>query len=211
MTVDSLQRDLSVSKRQALTELYIRIKRFTPCCPPETRGGRHMLILLCDALKGETWAEDTCSLRFSDENITFAKMYGKIAAIITDKLQKGPVVDSNHESSPVMAYPVSYGQRFAKTPDDSARSFRNQSSGSSPYPRRPNREALPNDTCLRCKRKGHWAADCKYEGRLTITEAIAARLPGSSLDQLVKVLFQFSSEFDASEQAREENIQGEQE
>jgi hypothetical protein len=55
MTVDSLQRDMSVSKRQALTKLYNRILRFTPCFPPETRGDRHMLILLGDALKGETW------------------------------------------------------------------------------------------------------------------------------------------------------------
>jgi hypothetical protein len=47
-----------------------------------------MLILLCDALKYEVWAEDTCSLRLSDGNMTFAMMYGKLAAILTDKPQK---------------------------------------------------------------------------------------------------------------------------
>jgi hypothetical protein len=43
-------------------------------------------------------------------------MYGNLAAILTDKLQKGSVVDSIHESSPVMEYPGSCGQQFAKTP-----------------------------------------------------------------------------------------------
>jgi hypothetical protein len=36
-----------------------------------------------------------------------------------------------------------------------------------------------------------------------MTEAIAARLPGANSDQLVRVLYQFSSEFDAAEQARD--------
>jgi hypothetical protein len=109
MTMDSLQRELSVSKRQALTEMYNRILRFTPSCPPETRGDRHMLILLCDALKDEVWAEDTCSLRLSDGNITFAMMYGKLEAILTDKLQKGSVADLMSTGSPAIAYPVSFG------------------------------------------------------------------------------------------------------
>jgi hypothetical protein len=163
-----------------------------------------MLILLCDALREEAWAEDTCSLRLPDENVTFAKMYGKLAAILTDKLQKGSVVDSIHGPSPEIAYPVS-----SKPPDKPARHFRDPSLESPTYPRRPSRAALPNDTCLRCKNKGQWAADCKPEGRLTITEAIAARLPGANPDQLVKVLCQFSSELDAAEQAREENLSDE--
>jgi hypothetical protein len=37
-------------------------------------------------------------------------------------------------------------------------------------------------------------------------EAIAARLPAATPDQLANVLYQFSSEFNAAEQAREENI-----
>jgi hypothetical protein len=60
----------------------------------------------------EAWADDTCSLRLSDENVKFKKMYGKLAAILTDKLQKGSVVDSVQAPSPEMAYPVSYGQRL---------------------------------------------------------------------------------------------------
>jgi hypothetical protein len=117
MKMDSIQRELAVSKRQGLTELYNQILRLTPCCPSETRGDRHMLIVLCDALKNETWAEDTCSLRFSDGNLTFATMYGKLAAILTDKLQKGVVLDSIHSGPPAILYPVSFGQRFAQTPD----------------------------------------------------------------------------------------------
>jgi hypothetical protein len=206
-TMDSLQRELSVSKRQALTEMYNRILRFTPSCPPETRGDRHMLILLCDALKSESWAEDTCSLRLSDGSITFATMYGKLAAILTDKLQKGSVSDSFQGGSPAMAYPVSFGQRFAQTPDPPKRkaghypaaSWRSQTS-----PRRPIRNALPNDTCLRCKGKGHWAADCNSEGRLTMTDAIAARLRGADAEKAARVLFQFSQDFDAAESHREE-------
>jgi hypothetical protein len=76
-----------------------------------------MLIILCDTLKNEPWAENTCSLRLSDGDITFANMYGKFAAILTDKLQKGSIVDSIHASSPTMAYPVSFGQILAQTPD----------------------------------------------------------------------------------------------
>jgi hypothetical protein len=117
MTMDSIQRELAVSKRQALTELYYQILQFTPCCPSEKRGDRHMLIVLCDALKNETWAEDTCSLRFSDGNLTFATMYGKLAAILTKKLQKGVVLDSIHSGPPEMVYPVSFGQGFAQSPD----------------------------------------------------------------------------------------------
>jgi hypothetical protein len=63
-----------------------------------------MLILLCEAVKEEAWAEETCSLRLSDEYVTFAKMYGKLAAILTEKLHKGSVVDSIHAPSPDMAY-----------------------------------------------------------------------------------------------------------
>jgi hypothetical protein len=212
MTMDSIQRELSVSKRQALTEIYNRILRFTPCCPPETRGDRHMLILLCDTLKNEPWAEDTCSLRLSDGDITFANMYGKLAAILTDKLQKGSVVDSIHASSPTMAYPVSFGQRFAQTPDYPRGHLR--SNGATPSrtytsPRRPSRGALPRDTCLRCKGKGHWAADCNSEGRLTMTDAIAARLRGADSEKAARVLFQFTQDFDASESAKEERAEEE--
>jgi hypothetical protein len=204
LTLDSIQRDFSVSKRQALTELYNKILRFTPCCPVETRGDRHMLILLCDALKDEKWAEDMCSLRLSDGTITFAQMYGKLAAILTDKLQKGSVVDSFHNAAPAMAYPVSFGQRYAQTPELSRRHARAQTARSHKYPRRPARNALPTDTCLRCKEKGHWAADCRSEGRLTMTEAIAARLRGADSEKAAKILFQFSKDFDAAEAAREE-------
>jgi hypothetical protein len=117
MTMDSIQREFSVSKSQALNEIYNRILRFTPCCPPENRGDRHMLILLCDTLKNEPWAEDTCSLRLSNGDITFPNMYGKFAAILTDKLRKRSVVYSIHTSSTTMASPVSFGQRFSQTPD----------------------------------------------------------------------------------------------
>jgi hypothetical protein len=212
MTMDSLQRELSVSKRQALTEMYNRILRFTPCCPPETRGDRHMLILLCDALKNESWAEDTCSLRLSDGSITFATMFGKLAAILTDKLQKGSVSDSFQDGSPAMAYPVSFGQRFAQTPDPPRRKTGNHPTSSwraNTSPRRPSRSALPTDICLRCKGKGHWAADCNSEGRLTMTDAIAARLRGADSEKAARVLFQFSQDFDAAESHREELAAGE--
>jgi hypothetical protein len=43
MTLESIQRELSVEKRQALTQMYNRIFRFTPSCPPETGGNRNML------------------------------------------------------------------------------------------------------------------------------------------------------------------------
>jgi DnaJ-class molecular chaperone len=98
---------------------------------------------------------------------------------------------------------MSYGQRFAKPPDNPRRQFRSTSSGNYTALRRPSRAVLPNDTCLRCKGKGHWAADCKSEGRFSMTEAIAARLPGATSDQVVKVIYQLSSEFDAAEQERE--------
>jgi hypothetical protein len=91
--------------------------------------------------KEEAWAEETCSLRLFDENVTFAKMYGKLAAILTDKLQKGSVVDSIHAPSSEMAYPDRYGQRFVKPPDKPARHFQNPSSESSTYPRRTSRAA----------------------------------------------------------------------
>jgi hypothetical protein len=210
MTIDSLQRELSVSKRQALTEMYNRILRFTPSCPPETRGDRHMLILLCDALKDELWAEDTCSLRLSDGNITFAMMYGKLAAILTDKLQKGSVADLMSTGSPAMAYPVSFGQRFAQTPQPKRRQVQNpvfMESRAYTSPRRPKRSALPTDTCLRCKKRGHWAADCSSEGRLTMTEAIAGRLRGADTEKAANILFQFSQDFDAAEAARDEQLE----
>jgi hypothetical protein len=151
------------SNLQALTELYRRILQFTPCCPPETRGDRLMLIVICDTLKNETWAEDTCSLRLSDGNIKFATMYGKPAAILTEKLQKEVVLYSIHAGPPAMVYPISFGQRFAQTPDPPRRPTRHNASvplRADTSPRRPNRSALPTDTFLRCKGKGHWAADC---------------------------------------------------
>jgi hypothetical protein len=169
MTMDSLQRELAVRKSQALTELYNRILRFTPCCPPEARGDRNMLIVLCDTTKNETWAEDTCSLRLSDGNITFATMYVILAAILTEKLQKGVVLDTIHTGPPEMTYPICFGQRFAKTPYPPRRPTRhNASVPSRAYtsPRRPNRSALPTISCLRCKGKGHWAADCNRRGAL---------------------------------------------
>jgi hypothetical protein len=86
--MNSVQNEFSVSKRRALTEMYDQILRFTPCRPPETRGDRHMLILLCDPLMNESWAEDTSSLRLMDGSTTLATTYVKLAAILTDKLQK---------------------------------------------------------------------------------------------------------------------------
>jgi hypothetical protein len=149
--MNSVQNEFLVSKRRALTEMYDQILRFTPCRPPETRGDSHMLILLCDPLMNESWAEDTSSLRLMDGSTTLATTYVKLAAILTDKLQKGSASYSFQDGSPAMAYHVNFDQRLAHPPrrltgNEPSASWRDNIS-----PRRPSRSTLPTDTCLRCK------------------------------------------------------------
>ncbi len=178
-----------------------------------------MLILLCNILRDQQWAEDTCALRLSDERITFNSMHGKLAAILTDKLSKGTVMDtvvsrttdktdyhgmnSQLLDSSKMALPTHYGSKVAGERYESRgskyRGFKKFKAGS---PRRPKREATQNDLCFRCNKPGHWSVDCKDSKRMTMTDAIAARLHGTDNRQAAEVRFQFASDFDRSYERR---------
>jgi hypothetical protein len=134
----------------------------------------------------------------SDGSITFATLYGKRAAILQDNFN----VDGQQfctllaSAKDLHKPPILPCGKQDNTPQHHG--------AAKPRPVVRLRNALPTETCLRCEGKGYWAADCISEGRLTMTDAIAARLRGADSEKSARVLFQFYQDFDAVESHRDE-------
>jgi hypothetical protein len=167
--------------------------------------------MLRQAVLGEAWAKDAAR-KATTEQISFTQLFQELAAAIQQEVEEQmKIAGDSYQPPQVAALPaqINYGSRYAALPSRRSRHplvCHNLTSPSSQVDKRKGRDM--SIKCWRCGTFGHYQLQCPNKKRLSMTDAIRARVDagGTSPASMVEALYALTTEADSIEAEEEESL-----
>ena len=185
-----------MTRVKALTEAYQLVGRLNSQCPPAFVGDAHKVSMLARTVQDESWAANVLEDNMV-QPMSYHDFHSRLSAALTLRDETLTRASNTHS--------LLYGSQYA-TPRHKAR----RNNYHPTVPRQTSKSPVDKSKrrCWRCDALGHYADECTSPRRLTMTDAVRARIEshGNSDKAAAQVLFQFSRQVDLREQERAEEF-----
>jgi hypothetical protein len=186
-----------MTRVKALAEAYQLVGRLNSQCPPAFVGDAHKVSMLARTVQDEPWAANVLEDNMV-QPMSYHDFHSRLSAALTLRDETLTRASNTHS--------LLYGSQYA-TPRHKARRNNYQPN----VQRQPSKSPVDKSKrrCWRCDVLGHYADECTSPRRLTMTDAVRARIAsqGNSDKAAAQVLFQFSRQVDLREQERVEEFE----